>query len=266
MKQIVGFVMLVVFVSPMVSFAQGIDTLFVNDNKFINLHFNTAVNLTQSSQPEFFFIEKKQNVLFVQALQNKVLESNLFVQTVDGKYYNYIVKYTANLQRIVYDYSMGNAGVPSSGPAIAGDKPVSLQDSANPLVHEKGYINSRNRVSKGRVELYFKGIYSQGDKLLLLVYLQNLSSLSYGLGDIKLFIKHARKLKNIAAIEQELFPKVYPYSSSIASMGQQYITLEFEKTALVDKVLSIDLIEKNGDRNLTLQVNPDFITNAKVLK
>lgn len=242
------------------SYAQQIDTLYVNDDKFINLQFTSGVSITQSSQPTFFFIESKGTVLFIQALQKDVVESNLFVQTADGKNHNYIVKYTPKLQRIVYDYSNVENIIKTDF-----QNTNIIDFVSNPLNGEKGYINTRNRVSKGKVTLYLKGVYSMADKLFILLNIVNNSNLNYDVADIKLFIRPSKQMKNIATQDEEIIPKIYNNIPSFIPSSNNYITLEISKNALIDKVISIDLLEKNGDRNLTIDIEDEYITNSKIL-
>lgn len=249
------------------SFAQKIDTLLVNDDKFINLQYNSAVVISQSSQPTYFFIESKSNVLFIQALQKNIVESNLFVQTAEGNIYNYIVKYTPRLHKIVYNYTHGLTAVPRTAPeSYISEVQQYSSSTLNPLEKQKGYINSRNRASKGGVNLYLKGVYTNADKLYLLIQLVNKSNLNYDISDIKLFIRPISRMKNIAMQDEEITPIVYNSVNKIVPQGENYITLEINKTALIDKVISVESLERNGDRNLNINVEQDYITNAKSLK
>lgn len=247
------------------TFSQKIDTVYINDDKFININFNSSVEITQSSQPTYFFIESKDNILFIQALQKNVVESNLFVKTANGEVFNYIVKYTPHLRKIVYDYqSKIDVSSGSTIPHIA-QLSESL-NNINPLEGHQGYINNRNRSSKGKVDLYFKGVYNQEDRLFILLYLENNSNINYDIADVKLFIRPNKKLKNIATQDEEIIPKFYPYTQKVLPKGAIYITLEIPKTAIIDKVISIDILERNGDRNLNVNVNQRIITDARVIK
>lgn len=247
-----------------ISFSQKIDTLLVNDDKFINLQYNSAVVISQSSQPTYFFIESKSNVLFIQALQKNIIESNFFVQTADGNIFNYIVKYTPRLQKIVYNYQ-NNRQIFFDNSKNNVEVELANITNINPLESEYGYINSRNRSSKGKVNLYLKGVYTNVEKLYILVQLENKSNLNYDISDIKLFIRPVSKMKNIAVQDEEIIPIIYKPTNKISPKSSNYITLEISKNALVDKVISVDLLEKNGDRNLTINVDQDYITNAKSL-
>lgn len=249
---------------PFLIKAQNLDTLKVNDGKFINLQFNSAVSITQSSQPTFFFIEAKSNVLFIQSLDKNVIESNLFVQTNDGRTYNFIVKYIPVLTKIVYNYK-NNVNYNANSESYNADTDIqnySITD-INPLINKTGYINSRNRSSKGKVDLYFKGVYNNANKLYVLLFIENKSSLNYEVADLKLFIRPAKAMKNIATQDEELNCKFYDFNKIILSRSSIYITIELEKIALIDKVLSIDLLEKNGDRNINFNINHNLLTESK---
>lgn len=248
-------------------FSQKIDTLFVNDDKFINLHFNSNVVLHQSSQPSSFFIESKGNILFIQALDRNVIESNLFVQSTNGENYNYIVRYTPKLQKIVYNYQTNSNSISREkerGEEVLEEPFYSF--STNPIANEIGYINSRNKATKGKVDIYLKGLYTHDDKLYVLLFVDNKSNLNYDIADIKAFIRPAKKLKNIAIQDEELSYKLFEKLDKVIAKDSRFITLEINKNALIDKVISIDLLEKHGDRNLNIQVPQEFIHTAKQIK
>lgn len=249
--------------------AQELDTLFINENKFITVQFDKEVKLSQSSQPDLLYIEPKNELLFIQALEKGTKESNLFVQTVDGTNYNFLLLYTPNLRKLNYSFGKPSAQAVDHAQEQAlgqtSSPSVELPDE-NPLEGFRGYVNSRNRASKGNVELYFKGIYYKDDYLYFLFNMENNSNLSYELSNIGFFVTAEGKSKNLATQQEEMPSlKIYNRFDTLEGKQKTSFTVAFRKFTLIEKNLLVEVLEKGGDRNLTININADIINSARNL-
>lgn len=236
-----------------------IDTLNVNDNKFIRVEFNSDIKVSQISNPQNYFIENKGEFLFIQALDKDLLESNLFVQTSNGNTYDFILKYSNKIDRLNYSYKSNNGNVANSNSLTGISK-------NNPLEGTRGYIKSRNFTTKGNVSLYVKGVYIQNDYMYFLFDIENKSNIKYELDDIKFFIINEEKLNNTSIEREELTPKFsYEKWGSLNGKEKHTFVIGFEKFTLSNRNLLVEIFEKKGDRNLNLVINHKLIENAKNL-
>jgi hypothetical protein len=119
----------------------------------------------------------------------------------------------------------------------------------------------------GKMKLQLRGIYTQGSALYFLLRMQNRSSLDYDVEAIHFFITDPSNRKTPLVKYGELKPVyVYDSSSVVRGYGQAANVVVLPKFTLpYGKRLVIEVLEKNGGRQLQLQTTNIMLERARIL-
>ncbi|HMI60164.1 MAG TPA: DUF4138 domain-containing protein [Puia sp.] len=119
----------------------------------------------------------------------------------------------------------------------------------------------------GKMKLQLRGIYTQGSALYFLLRLQNRSSLDYDVEAIHFFITDPANRKTPLVKYGELKPVyVYDSSSVVRGYGQAANVVVLPRFTLpYGKRLVIEVLEKNGGRQLQLQTTNIMLERARIL-
>ena len=236
-----------------------VDTLKVNKDKYIRINLDENISEYHISNPNDYFIEVKGKNIFIQALDEYAKESNLYIGTEHDNYYDFFVSYTNQLDKYTYNLDTNNSNQPRKGFNQVLEK--------NPLNGKKhSFINSRNVIYNNGIGLFIKGVYIKDENLYFLLEVENKTSIPYQIKEIKFFVIQDKELKNKALTEEEVLPEmIYDDVEEIGAKSRKYITVAFKKFTLSDRHLKINLLEKNGERNLNLPINNNLILKSKSL-
>jgi hypothetical protein len=119
----------------------------------------------------------------------------------------------------------------------------------------------------GKMKLQLRGIYTQGSALYFLLRMQNRSSLDYDVEAIHFFITDPSNRKTPLVKYGELKPVyVYDSSSVVRGYGQAANVVVLPRFTLpYGKRLVIEVLEKNGGRQLQLQTTNIILERARIL-
>jgi len=115
------------------------------------------------------------------------------------------------------------------------------------------------------MQLSLKGLYINNDVFYFQLSPQNKSFISYDIDAIRFIIRDMRKSKRTATQEREIKP-LYLYGNIKNVKGKltQTCVIALPKFTLLDaKYLSIQVLEKNGGRDLHLNLQDWHIIQAK---
>jgi conjugative transposon TraN protein len=109
------------------------------------------------------------------------------------------------------------------------------------------------------------GIYIKNDVIFFKLQVENNSNINYDVDMLRFFIRDARQTKRTATQEIDVQPLyVSGDTSTIKSNSKNTIVFASPKFTIPNrKYLSIQLMEKNGGRNLQLSVGNRTIIKAK---
>ena len=226
--------------------------------------------------------ETGDNVLYMQPVE-EFDETNLNVITSDGRYYNFTLRYALKPQKFSHIIKESDAFYEKNKEVLDNKSSNSLKYSferenktentvsnttVRSILEESGYLVSRNSVRYKKMYLTLKGIYVHKDKLYFRILIENKSNISYDTEMISFIIKAKEKANNATQETTLLYPVlVYGNKSGINANGSSELIFEFDKFTIGrDKLLNIEMIEKSGERNLVLEVDNDWIINAKSVK
>lgn len=248
------FLLLPIFIFSDPLFAQtdsaGTMQLFISCNKTTSLVFPQIIKSIDRGSMDLFAqkVSGIENVLLVKAAKESFTETNMTVITADGKLYSFIVRYAKEPTRL----------------HIQLDSVVSFFEN---IAKKKRSVHS---VSDESYDMIFrlKGLYIQHEILYYQLELENLSNISYDIDLLRFYIKDKKQSKRTASQELEQVPlSVYGNTGSVAAQSKQIIVAALPKFTIPDKKhFYIQVMEKNGGRNLRLKISNRKIVKAKTLQ
>jgi conjugative transposon TraN protein len=242
--------------------------LKITTNKTTNLIFPYAIKSVDRGSADVLAQKAKgvENILLVKAGRQNFSETNLSVITADGKLYSFILDYVNNPTAINISFAADtlNTDVPSSLKPLYNE--ASMRIDVERILKQKKSVRGI-RDYRYEVRFSLNGIYIKNDVIFFMVQIANNSNINYDVDMLRFFIRDATKAKRTATQEIEVEPRyVYGDTSTIKGDTKNTIVFALPKFTIPDrKLLSIQLMEKNGGRNLQLSVPNRTILKAKSL-
>ena len=239
--------------------------LAITFNKTTNLIFPYEIKSVDKGSRDIL-VQKAigvENILQVKAAKQGFEETNLTVVTADGSLYPYLVTYTDSTTRLSLVFNNTQV-VP---------KPVAVfekDDTTDVIAKKAKDVISRERTVDGMRDhdydmlLDVKGIYVHDGVIYFQFVLLNNSAIDYDVQSMRLFIHDRKRSKRTASQELEMQP-VYELGNinQIRHKSEQLICVALPKFTIPDKkYLAVQLMEKNGGRNLSLKINNKRIIKA----
>jgi conjugative transposon TraN protein len=240
--------------------------LKITTNKTTNLIFPFAIKSVDRGSIDVLAQKAKgvENILLVKAGRQNFLETNLSVITADGKLYSFILNYINNPTaiNISVDNDSLNNDVSSSLKPLYNEASIRLD--AERIVKQKESVRGI-RDYRFEVRFSLNGIYIKNDVIFFKLQVENNSNINYDVDMLRFFIRDARQTKRTATQEIDVQPLyVSGDTSTIKSNSKNTIVFASPKFTIPNrKYLSIQLMEKNGGRNLQLSVGNRTIIKAK---
>jgi len=252
----------------------ALDTIYANDTKNVALFFPEPIRQGITGSDNFVFTynrEKEQYFGLLQAKPGK--ESNLLVVNRNGAIFSYIVRYKKQLSKLNYFIPLSNS--------IGNEKPI-VTDSIQVVTSENkidnrtycyqkfcSYLLNRNqrigRIKKRTqgIVLNVENVVFDKEELYFVVQIENNSTMDYDLNFLNLSIETRQKgkKKSLQRLYQEPIYK-HHLSSKIAE-GKMirfvYVMLKFSLSD--DRRAILELNEKDGERNIKLNISHRYINN-----
>jgi conjugative transposon TraN protein len=210
-------------------------------------------------------VNPAKNVLLVKAAIPNFQSTNLTIITEDGAVYPFAVRYDSLPACTVFRFPMLSINPTYS--AIG--KQMNLQELE---FYSKMVLNKRRTVGgikehKWEMQVSVKGIFIKDDVIFYQLCLQNNSAINFTPDFIRFYIRDKKKSKRTASQEIEMKP-IYTYGNvnTIPGEHERNGVFAFEKFTIPEaKYLFVEVMEKNGGRNLTLKIGNNKIIKAKVL-
>ena len=219
------------------------------------------------------------NVLKVKSAQNKnFVETNLTVLTADGGLYSFITNYQKDPE--ILNINIGNnlrTDVRASSALQINHflKSHFLSSSLNKS--EAEILNNLQKATRGRgfiknvgvhnlkMTALLRGIYSEDEILYLTLDITNDTDIDYEIDFIKLYIKDKELIKKMTVQEEELvIINKYPNDIVIeADVMHRFSIATALRTLSEDKIMEVEVYEKNGGRHLRFSIDPKVLSKAK---
>lgn len=205
-------------------------------------------------------------------------ETNFSVICEDGSFYTFFATYSDDPDKLYYEMSPVTS-LESNRPHnnteiilkdIQGESPVIL----NMIIQSVYKRNERDITYLGErkdgIEATMRGMYVHNDIMYFHIQMKNTSNVSYDIDYIKFTIRDKKKLKKQASQEFIVVP-VREYNANrvqkVIGHGMYRTVLACNKfTIAPDKILVVEIAEKNGGRNVVFTIKHSDIISASPIK
>ncbi len=249
---------------------QSLDTIYANDKKNVALFFHEPIRQGITGSNNFIFTYNREKEQYFGLLQAKPGdESNLLVINNDGSIFSYIVSYKKQLSKLNYFISESKR--------IGNERPLIenlIQEEAfnNKVGYHQRFcsylVNRKQRIRRLKkrnenITLRIENIFFDKEELYFVIEIENNSSLDYDLNFLNLSIQTRKrgKKKSLQSIYKE---PVFKYNVPLKIKENEtkklvYVLPKFSISN--ERLVVLELNEKNGERNLKLKVSNKFINN-----
>jgi len=210
-----------------------------------------------------------ENVLQLKAAKENFDETNLTVITSDGKFYSFLIDYSANPNLLNLKFKdTSNDGALFSSPGLKSSKSnaAQIEIDARKCLEQKRFLFALKDKANG-MRLLLSGIYIDNDVLYFKLNVDNKTNINYDFESLNFFIKDIKQGKRTAVQEIQQTPLlVYNDSGYVTGESSLSFVVAVQKFTIPDKkMLVIQLMEKNGGRNLSLKIKNRTIVKAKTI-
>lgn len=244
----------VVFLSFLCVSAMAQTSLCVSTNKTTSLIFPFAIKHVDRGSGAILAQQVKDMpaILLVKAGTKGFTETNLSVITEDGSVYAFDVCYDEKPAKWVYQLPTQAKG--------------STSMYANSILSSPQFIKGV-KDEKWDVLAQLKGIYIKEDVLYFQLSLTNNSSLHFTINHLRFYISDKKTPKRTAVQEIELTPlHVSGNVLEVKANSTSTVVVALEKFTIPDaKYLGIQIMEKNGGRQLFMKARNKKVMQAKLL-
>lgn len=207
-----------------------------------------------------------ENILLIKAAQPNFEQTNLTVVTSDGRLYSYILNYEeqhpilniveegskVSNQQILFKSESENQKLIQEYAALA----LSKKKKINGLKENRFYIS-----------LGLSGIFIHEDVMYFRLLLGNTSRINYDIDQLRFFIRDQKKPKRTASQEIEIMP-LFATSNVAKIPDESEVSVVFALSKFTipeEKYFAVQLIEKNGGRNVELDVKNAELDQIDIL-
>lgn len=218
--------------------------------------------------------EDAENVLRVKAtVRDFEPETNFSVITNDGRFYSFNVYYSSYPEALSYDLlTMQKAVDKANGNDVLLEELGNNSPSLAGLLLETIYKNDKRIVKhigakSFGIQFILKGIYIHNGKYYFHTELRNKTNVPFQIDFINFKVVDKKVAKRTVVQERPMIPlRTYkPLDEIGGKLTEQNVFLLDQFTIADDKVLLIEIFEKNGGRHQTLQVENSDLIKARLI-
>lgn len=218
--------------------------------------------------------EDAENVLRVKAtVRDFEPETNFSVITNDGRFYSFNVYYSGYPEALSYDLlTMQKAVDKANGNDVLFEELGSNSPSLAGLLLETIYKKDKRIVKhigakSFGIQFILKGIYIHNGKYYFHTELRNRTNVPFQIDFVNFKVVDKKVAKRTVVQERPMIPlRTYkPLTEISGQTVEQNVFLLDQFTIADDKVLLIEIFEKNGGRHQTLQVENSDLIKARLI-
>ncbi len=251
MKRIVNLISAVVF---FVSASAQDSTIPITTGKTTTLVFPFPIVHVDRGSKNILAqeVNDPKNILLIKAAVKDFDTTNLTVIASDGSAYSFTIEYSDTPSAFLYK--------------LPAQSSASIATYANDLLDNPAIMHHSSANHWG-ISIRITGIYIKDNTIFYQLALGNTSPVNYDIDFIKFYIKDKKVVRRTAAQEIELKPLYMAGNTRLIKANDtNTIVVPLEKLIIPDaKDLIIEVMERNGGRNLQLKVHNRQIMKAITL-
>lgn len=207
-----------------------------------------------------------ENILLLKAAKQNFIQTNITVVTADSRLYVFVLN---------YDEVCPDLNIKADNSAIVNNDILFSLDNENQKKIEqysKLALLKKKKISglkssRFDINLSVNGIFIHQNVLYIRLVLGNTSQINYDIDQLRFFIRDQRKSKRTASQEIEILP-LFSTSNSMLIPDKSEVNLVYALSKFTipeKKYLTIQLIEKNGGRQLEIDIKNNDLIDLDVL-
>jgi len=240
-------------------------TVGVSDVMTTNMIFPYAVTRVHCASKELQVEQMKdvKNIILVRSVTQGFSPTNLSVVTNDGQFYSFCLEYSARPAVLNIQFEKDTV----ERQEVIAKVPVNeaeLEKSVKVVSQQERTIRAIKR--NQRVSMRLSGIFMHNQLMWFVINVDNPSLVDYQVDYLKLFVRDRRKSKKTIVQEREIQTvfmrapeNVLPGQSAKYIIGVEPFCIAF------DKILAIQLAEKNGARSMELRTTNNVFTKTRAI-
>jgi len=247
---------------------EQVKNLQIGYSKTTSIVFPYAIKSMDKGSADILIQKAKgvENILLLKAAKKNFSQTNLTVVTADNRLYVFLLN---------YDEVCPDLNIKADQSAVVHEDILFSQDNENQKKIEQyaGLALSKKKKISGlyrsryEMKLEVSGIFIHQDVLYFRVLIGNTSKINYEIDQLRFFIRDQKKSKRTASQEIEILPLYASAATSvIPDKSEMSIVYALGKFTIPEKkYLTIQLIEKDGGRQLQVDVKNRDLVNLEVL-
>ncbi len=197
-------------------------------------------------------VKESPTILLVKAAEKGFPETNLSVVTDDGSVYSFVVCYDNSPATWVYH--------------LPTNKFATLATYANGILDNPRTMHGI-KDEQWDIKAMVSGIYIKNEIMYYQLNIANNSPVDYDIDVLRFFIRDKKKGKRTAIQETDLKPlHISGNTSQVKANSSSSLVFALDKFTIPDaKYLTVQIMEKNGGRHLSMKVSNKKIMHAIIL-
>ncbi len=202
-----------------------------------------------------------ENVLFLKAAKKGFAPTNLSVYTTDGKFYSFIVRYEEEPDTLNLSFMPDQK---TASPVVDSFMDAQLDSDAAEILSQSSFMHHKSKSEEMKAVL--NGIFLMDNLIWIRVLIKNHAELVYSPRTTRFFIRDKKLAKRTAIQESPIeFCWKCP-QAPIPGHGKSTLLFAFPSFTLSpEKILILQMEEKNGERAITLSIPSKYLLNTKPL-
>jgi len=250
--------------------------IFITTNKTTSLVFPIAIRSVDRGSQDVLArqVEEADNILQLKAGKENFPETNLTVITADGNLYSFQVNYKVSPAELVFKFSEDSIEHSSNGQGIKvvrfkakASTDVEIVSTGNEVLKIKKRIVYGVHDRRYNMKIKLRGVYTKSDVLYFQLECTNLSNINFDVEMFQFYIRDQFRAKRTAVQEVEIKPySIFGNHANFKAESSELFVVAIPKfTIPFAKYFTIAINEKNGGRNLHLNIRGHAIVEAKRL-
>lgn len=139
--------------------------------------------------------------------------------------------------------------------------------TAEKILKKKGWINNRNSFYTRGMLGFIKGVYSGDQKIYILTEFQNNTNINYDIESISFLSNPVKNSAKQIEADEKIYQPIYQTEAEVINKkSTTKIVFAFEKfTISDDKNIILIINELEGERTISLEIKPQYISKAEFI-
>ncbi|KAF2334563.1 conjugative transposon protein TraN [Flavobacterium nitrogenifigens] len=238
--------------------ADNLVNLNIGYSKTTSLVFPYAIKSIDKGSPDIIMQKAKgvENILLLKANRQNFAQTNLTIVTADSRLYVFVLNYNDDCPDL--NVNADNLAVVNDDILFSkeNENQKKIEQFAALALAKKKKITGIQR-SKFDIKLSVSGIFIHEDVMYFRLVIDNNSKINYELDQLRFFIRDKKKAKRTASQEIEIIPLYDSNSRNVIAAKSEWTAVYAMPKVIIPekKYLTIQLIEKNGQRQLEVDIN-----------